>query len=179
MHKDSASRGHPLFDTVFGLPVHALVVHVVVVLLPLAAVGGAVVAVLPWARERYLILITAIAIAVVPAVIVATKSGQQLQDRLNRTFGPGSAQEAQLMEEHVRLGKNLLPWAIVLAAALVLLLAAVYLRRRPESPSWLRAGGYAASAAVLVGSVLSIYWTVRIGDAGARAAWTDVVQSSN
>ena len=74
-----------MFDTVLGLPVHALVVHAVVVLVPLAAAGLVVVALRPsWRggatlRVRWCSLATA-GLAMVP---VATQSGTRLEDRLN------------------------------------------------------------------------------------------------
>ncbi|MEV4388804.1 DUF2231 domain-containing protein, partial [Micromonospora sp. NPDC049580] len=56
-------------DTVNGLPLHPLVVHAVVVLLPLAALGVAALAVRPSWRGRYgglVVLITALATAAIP-----------------------------------------------------------------------------------------------------------------
>lgn len=166
-----------MFDTVLGLPTHALVVHAVVVLMPLAAIGGVLVAVLPRLRDRFGLLVTLVAVAAAPAVFVAAQSGRKLQDRLNATFGQGDAREAELMQAHTGIADSLLPWAIVLAVALVALLAGGYLGRRPNPPSWLRIGGYLASAVVVLGAILSLYWVIRIGDAGSRAAWTDVVEA--
>lgn len=168
-----------MFDTVFGLPTHALVVHAVVVLLPLAAIGGVLVALLPRARERYGLLVAATAVAAAPSVFVAVQSGERLEERVNATLGPGeaSAREAELMQAHTSIAGNLLPWALVLAVALVALIVAGYLTRRPNSPGWLGVGGHFASAVVVLGAVLSLYWVIRIGDAGARAAWSDVVDA--
>lgn len=168
-----------MFDTVFGLPLHALVIHAVVVLLPLAAIGGVLVALLPTFRSRFGILVVAAAVVTVPTVFVATQSGEQLERRVNATFGPGeaSAREAELMEAHTGIADNLLPWTIVLAVALVVVVALARYRGRSGSPSWLTPAGYLASAVTVVGAVLSIYWVIRIGDAGARAAWSDVVEA--
>lgn len=166
-----------MFDTVFGLPTHALVVHAVVVLIPLAAIGGVVVALVPRMRDRYGVLVALIAVVAAPSVFVAAQSGERLEQRVNAILGPGeaSAREAELMQAHTGIADNLLPWAVVLAVALVALVAAAGVARRADSPAWLGVGGYAASAAVVVGAVLSLYWVIRIGDAGARAAWSRVV----
>lgn len=165
-----------MFDTVFGLPTHALVVHAVVVLLPLAAIGGLAVVLLPRIRDRFGWPIALLAVLVVPSVFVATQSGEKLQERVSATFGPGpaSAREAELMQEHVSIGDNLLPWAIVLAVGLVAALVLARMARRTDRPGWVRPGGWVASAVVVLGAVLSLYWVIRIGDAGARAAWSDV-----
>lgn len=166
-----------MFDTVFGLPLHALVVHAVVVLLPLAAIGGVVIALVPRFRDRFGILVGVAAVLVVPAVVVTTQSGEQLEKRVDATFGPGSTTEADLLEEHIGIAENLLPWAIVLAVAVVALLILARYAARSGTISWLRYAGWAASAVTVVGAVLSIYWVIRIGDAGARAAWSDVVDA--
>ncbi|MBA3524578.1 MAG: hypothetical protein H0T85_08530 [Geodermatophilaceae bacterium] len=165
-----------MFDTVFGLPTHALVVHAVVVLLPLAAIGGLAVVALPRVRDRFGGLVALLAVAVVPAVFVATQSGEKLEVRVSATFGPGaaSAREAELMEAHTSIGENLLPWAVVLAVGLVGVLVLARTTRRQDRPGWVRPGGWVASAVVALGALLSLYWVIRIGDAGARAAWSDV-----
>ena len=164
-----------MFDTIFGLPVHALVVHAVVVLLPVAAIGGALVALWPRARTRFGWLVTLTAVVAAISVFAAQQSGHYLEEKVQATLGPDSAREGALMEAHTRIADNLLPRAIVLAAGLVVLLVVGYLSARRTGDGWLRVGGYVASAAVVAGAVLSVYWVIRIGDAGARAAWTDVV----
>lgn len=166
-----------MFDTVFGLPTHALVVHAVVVLLPLAALAGVLVAVRRPLRRRFGLLVTVFAVGAVAAVIVATQSGQRLQERLAVTFGPADAREAELMQVHTGIGESLLPWAILLAVGLVALMAGSYLLSRHAGRRWLGAAEFVAAAAVVLGAVLSVYWVIRIGDSGARAAWTDVVEA--
>ena len=168
-----------MFDTVFGLPMHPLVVHAVVVLLPLAAIGGVLVAVVPRVRERLGLLVALIAVAAVPAVIIATLSGQRLETRVNATFGPGaaSAREAELMQAHTAIAGNLLPWAALLAIALVALMAVALRARRPNNSAWLRSGGHLASALVVLAAAANLYWVIRIGHAGSRAAWGDVIDA--
>ncbi|MGI8530165.1 MAG: hypothetical protein ACR2KO_11885 [Geodermatophilaceae bacterium] len=51
-------------------------------------------------------------------------------------------------------------------------------RSRRTDGSWSAARRRVIAAAVLVlGAALSLYWVTRIGDAGARAAWSDVVEA--
>lgn len=168
-----------MFDTVSGLPLHALVVHAVVVLLPLAALGGILIAFVPKLRDRFGLLVGLAAVAAAVSVFVATQSGEQLEERVNATFGAGaaSANEAQLMEEHTSIARNLLPWAIVLAVAVVALLALARYAAHSGTVAWLRYAGWAASAVTIGGAVLNLYWVIRIGEAGSRAAWTDVVDA--
>ncbi len=81
------------------------------------------------------------------------------------------------MEAHTGIADTLFPWTILLAVGLVALMLSGYLARRPDHPTWLPVGGYLAAAVVVLGSALSLYWMIRIGDAGTRAAWTDVVEA--
>ena len=102
-----------MFDTIFGLPLHPLVVHATEVFVPLAAL--LVVLTAAWPRFRqwggYLTLGTAlVALALVP---ISKESGEQLEHRVG---------ENSLIETHAELADGLLPWVIglaVVAAALV------------------------------------------------------------
>jgi uncharacterized membrane protein len=99
---------------VAGLPLHPLVVHAVVVLLPLAALGAILLAAGPVWRRRFGVPLLLLAVAGVGAVPVATWSGEQLQAALP---GPNP-----LILEHQARGDTLLPFA---AGFLVLLAVAV------------------------------------------------------
>ena len=99
-----------MFDLVNGLPVHPLVVHAVVVLLPLACLGTIAIAVRPVWRERYGVLVVACAAIATALIPVATSSSEALEERVG---GPGARAE---------MGDTLLWFAfpvLVLAAALV------------------------------------------------------------
>ena len=65
--------------TVDGIPAHPLVVHAVVVLLPLAAVGTLLVVARPLWRQQLGVWVLLLALAGVAAVPVATQTGEQLQ----------------------------------------------------------------------------------------------------
>ena len=78
------ARRTTMFDTIRGLPVHALVVHAVVVLVPLAAVGLIAIAVRPSWRRAYapvVVILATIGLALVP---VATRSGAQARGAAER-----------------------------------------------------------------------------------------------
>jgi hypothetical protein len=177
-----------MLDTIFGLPTHALVVHAVVILLPLGALGAAAIAVYPPWRRRYGLLVAAVTVIGVASVPVATHSGQHLLERKNATFGPGDDVEAGLMNRHSVLGEELLPWAVLLGVGVLLVVGVTYLVHRNGTtatatadgpPLWIKGVSYLGIAASLVGAVLSIIMVARIGHAGAKAAWTPVVNASN
>ena len=67
---------------VSGLPVHPLVVHAVVVLLPMAVVGSVLVAVWPAIRARWAWPVVVLTAAAVVAIPLATSTGEGLEHNL-------------------------------------------------------------------------------------------------
>ncbi len=150
-----------MFDTVNGLPLHPLVVHAVVVLLPLAALLTIAVAVRS-AWRRHAALVVAADAVVLALTWVATQSGERLQARLEQLSGAGVARE------HAADG-GLLPWfALALLAAAVLVWVA---RDRPA----LVPVSVAASA---VTGVAAVAWVVITGESGAEAVWRDLISNT-
>lgn len=176
--------------TIGGLPAHPLVVHAVVVLLPLAALGTLAVAARPTWRRNLGVPVFLIALVGVVAVPVAVQTGEQLQGLL----GGGGP----LVEVHERRADHLLPYAVLF---LVLLLATLLLGRladRTETAGQANPAGPAnqtdpaghanhagrhrlrvrltTSAGVLaaVAGLVVTGLVVWIGDAGALAVWSGV-----
>ncbi|AZI57594.1 hypothetical protein EH165_04925 [Nakamurella antarctica] len=147
-----------MFDTIFGLPVHPLVVHAAVVFLPLAAVS--VVLASLWPRFRKWAGWGPLAIATLGVVFtyVAKESGETLQSRLGINVG-----------KHAELGDSMLWWALGLLVAAV---AVYYLNRQRKSsnlvPKWLPITAIILS---LVGGIGTVVHVVRTGDSGAEAVW--------
>jgi hypothetical protein len=155
----------PVFVT--GLPLHVLVVHAVVVLVPLAVLGALVVAIWPAARRScgwLVVATTAVATACIP---VATSSGEDLRDRLTPTA---------LIRQHAHLGDELLVFALGLLVA-VTALVWFGARSHGDAPGAARFAGRRLAVAGLGAltvafAVVCAVQVVRIGDSGARAAWT-------
>ena len=145
-------------DDVFGVPLHPLVVHAVVVLVPLASLGAVAVALVPRWRRPYgwlVLAITTVAFATVP---VATRTGGDLEASLE-LGGP----VAEKVAEHQEWGERVI-WGV--GGLWVALLALLLLNRGD------RRGGVAlvpaltiAAAAVATGLV------VVTGHRGAQAVW--------
>lgn len=156
-----------MFFTVFGLPAHPLVVHAVVVLVPLAAALGLVVAVWPAARERYAPLALAVATLALFSIPLATSTGESLESHVQRSA---------FVEKHTEMADGLLPFVALLWLALAAMVAARVLRNS-RNVGWARhlAGG--AAIVVVAGAVASGVQVARIGDSGARAAWHGVGSS--
>ena len=153
-------------DTIGGLPAHVLIIHFVVVAVPLAALLTVLSAVWPAARRKLGIVTPIVALAALVSVPVATHAGEWLEVRVF---------SSDLVRRHTGLGDELLPWVIGLAVVAILawLLPFLVGRGRTQLDAlWIRlvVGVLAISLAGV--SVLQVY---RIGDSGARAAWTGAV----
>jgi uncharacterized membrane protein len=152
-----------VFDTVGGLPLHPLTVHAVVVLLPIACLLTVVVAVVPrWRSRAWWVVVLDAVVAV--AAIVAKQTGERLLARvqsLSPTLPDGLA-------THTEWGGRL----VLLAVLLVIAALAVAVTQWRES---LRR--VAVVAAVLV-AVATLGLTVVVGDTGARAVWSSLIQNT-
>jgi hypothetical protein len=152
-----------MLDLVNGVPVHPLVVHAIVVLLPLAVLGTVAIALVPRWRTTYGPLVVGTALVATILIPVATSSGEELEHHVG---DPG---------EHAALGDQLIWFAIPLVVLSALL---VWTARRAAATdavarrSWLPTA--VAALAVLAGLAAGVQ-VYRVGDSGARAAWSDQV----
>ena len=150
-----------MFDTVDGLPLHPLVVHSVVVLLPLVAVAGFLVALRP-AWRRHARTLAAVDVVVLALAWVATQSGERLQARLE-----GLAQQP-VAQEHADQG-GLVPWF-----ALGVLVSAVLVEVARSRPALVPVSIVVTALA----GVAAIGWVVVTGDSGASAVWRDIISNT-
>lgn len=161
--------------TIVGLPIHPLVVHAVVVLLPLAAVCGVLVAVLPKVRRRFGVLVGVLNVVAVGGVFMAMVSGNWFYDHRvdNLLEHPCACAEPTLIEEHKDLANTLWPWAIVLGVGVLLVVLLPTLARRSAPITrWMGPLAVLATVITLVGAGFTLELVVRIGEAGAKAAWS-------
>ena len=142
---------------ILGLPLHPLVVHAAVILVPLAAAGALLLVFVRPARDRYGWLTAGFAIAAGLAAIGARVSGEAFL----ASMGGGSP----AAQAHQAWGT----WVPVPAVALAVALPAlIWLDRRPDAsrPLWL-ALAVVVVAAALAGLVLVLL----AGHSGATAVW--------
>ena len=160
-----------MFDTIFGLPLHALIVHAVVVLLPLASVAVLASAVWPkfraWAGPLPLIL----SVVVTAMVPVTTESGEYLEHAIN-------AQNNPLVQKHSQLADLLIYWSIGLVIGAAAVYAVHFISKRKNAKPLGRPVVLAAAALAVVLSVGALVHVIRVGDAGARAVWEGVGQTA-
>jgi hypothetical protein len=150
-----------------GLPLHPLVVHAAVVLIPLTALLAVAFAVLP--RWRWLVRWpTAVASVVsVGIAYLSTTSGESLEEERNL---------GRLVHEHAERGDLLADLTVVLAVVMVVSALLV------PGPSGLASGRGAMARRVLyadkvlpallvVTALVVLVQAVLTGDSGARAVW--------
>jgi uncharacterized membrane protein len=168
-----------------GSPTHALIVHVVVVLLPLAVLASLGLVFVPASRRAFALATLVIGFVGCLAIPLAFLSGSALRRRV-----PPS----QLIDHHVELAHQLLVVAAVFGLSLAAFVVVDLIRRsrhgqlnqveaavltRPTpladrtSPGRLRVLHRVASVVLVVMSLLTGLAVVRVGDSGAKAVWHD------
>jgi hypothetical protein len=155
-----------VFDSFNGLPLHALVLHTVVIAIPLAtllAILFGIPRTRSWARWP----LAVVAVGTLGVTYVTRQSGLALEKALG--IRPGNA-VGNLITKHSQLATQLL---IIVIIFTVLALAAVFLVSRKPGTG---AGGrrlldIALPLLLIAASVVMSIWVVRVGDLGARAVW--------
>lgn len=161
----------------FGLPAHPLLVHLPVVLVPMAAIGAILIAVRPSWRSRFGVLVAVVSGIALAGIQFAIGSGEALEERV---------QETAAVERHTELAD--MTRLSVLVFFLAVTAFVVYDRRRlhraiatgpgtpaAAGPSRLAMG---LAAVTIVTSLLATAAVVRAGHTGAEAVWerTTLVQ---
>ncbi len=153
-----------------GLPLHPLLVHAVVVLLPLTAVVVVLHACWPAARRRLGVLTPILAGVTLGLVPITAQAGEALR---------ASIGESPQVARHAAIADSVLPWTIALFA--VALAEWLWFRLgKPPAAGTAKSGRrelivrglmLAAAVAVAAGSLVVVF---RTGDSGARAVWEGV-----
>lgn len=152
-----------MFDTIDGLPVHVLVVHVAVVLIPLAAIGAILIALRPRAMRLFGVATVLGAAIGTVASFVARSSGESLSSRIG------------FPEPHVNYGETF-PIA-ALGFLILLVIFWLFARGVPlnrNRPLWLKVFG----GVVIVAAIGISYFTFLVGHTGAEATWGSVIENT-
>jgi hypothetical protein len=145
-----------LFGSVAGLPLHPLVIHASIVLIPLVAIGALVMSYLPSFSRRYGKLILVIALFAQLSLFLAKVTGEAFEEILDKDMG-----------NHAELGE-IAPFITLPMVALI------YLRWRLDRSGatvgsvWVRR---LTSLALIVASLASIAVIVLVGHSGAESVW--------
>jgi hypothetical protein len=174
-------------EDLFGLPTHILLLHIVVVLLPIASGAAALVALSSRFRHRWGIATVCATFGVSLFVPLTSQAGESLAERL-----PGSAAIAR----HADIGNQLVIWTAAFGLSLFALVAIDLIRRasvepheltpaetwatgyvperwRAAAPSWTASTFRVAMILSLVTAVGTTVMVILAGHTGARAVWTN------
>jgi cytochrome bd-type quinol oxidase subunit 2 len=146
-----------VFDLITGLPVHPLISHAVVVVVPLAAIGALILTFVPKWRTTYSPLVL-IAVLLSPiSAFIATQSGEALSERVG------------LPKSHSTLGERLsyvvLAFAIVFSIWFAIEKSA---RVRTKVPKILQ---QVVKVIFPILAAVSLVLTFLVGHSGAEATW--------
>jgi hypothetical protein len=152
-----------LFDTIAGLPIHPLVVHAVVVVLPVSALALIAIYLVPRWRQHYGWLTMVALAGGVGAALLAKESGEALAGRVG------------LPQLHSGLANTLVAVAVV-----TFVVAAVWFWLQRKAAR----AGVSSVAATVAGAVASLLalgvlsLTVLVGHSGATAVWAGVIAAT-
>jgi len=151
-----------MFDTIFGLPLHPLVVHATEVVVPTAALVVLLAAAWPRFRRWARFLPLGLALAALVLVPLSSETGEKLEARVG---------SSALVQTHADLAEGLLPWVIGLVVVAGVMLWRSYVDRPPRhAPKWI---AIAILAAAVVASTGTTVQAVLIGHSGATAVWQE------
>lgn len=152
----------------YGLPLHPLVVHATVVLIPLAILTVSLSAVWPRFRDWAGLLPVGLSLIGLGLVPLSTSTGESLENQVARSA---------LLERHTQIAEGLLPWMVALFA-----LSAVgyFIRWRVKRGNSVGNSITVAVAVLALTAALgSAVQVARIGHSGAQAAWNTTNISSS
>jgi uncharacterized membrane protein len=155
-------------ESVLGLPLHPLVVHAAVVLVPLAAILAVVVAVDPVRRRRFGLVAWLLALAGAAAAFAARFSGQELA----QTLYPAGLPDPVIDHQSVGLTSPWFALALWGGVSALLLLDLDRDRRRGVGSPLLPTVVSVVVVLVAMAAGIQVLWT---GWTGAESRWSGVV----
>jgi hypothetical protein len=172
-------------QNVFGLPTHIVLLHVVVVLLPIAAFAAILTVASSWFRHRYGLAVLAATFIVTLFVPLTSQAGEALADRLP---------DAPEIRHHADVGKQLVIWAAAFGVCLAGVVVLDLLRRasaldlarsetwavarmpsgwRDAAPRWADGAFRLLQLLVVLASIGVLVMVIVAGHTGARAVWSE------
>ncbi|MEZ5177708.1 MAG: DUF2231 domain-containing protein [Acidimicrobiales bacterium] len=159
--------------TVSGIPLHPLIVHVPVVLVPLALIGAVLALVRPPWRSWSLPVVAVLVGASVVGVQLAVMSGEGLEEI--------NGEKEALIERHAQLAEQARPMVFVFFLVAAATALAWWLVQRggadgADEPTRTRAATAArllvplCALSVLTGALATV-WVYRTGHTGAESVW--------
>lgn len=176
-------------DTLFGLPAHPLLVHIPIVLLPLAAIGVVVMLIKPAWHRRYRWVVLGMGIAGALGATLAAQAGEELEGRIIAVEG---REAAASWEHHADLGETARNFALLFMIVLIVFVFVPWwLERKAGSTGSLTESGgtatpnrnmriltIAVSALAVLAAVGTVVTIVQAGHTGSESVWEDYVNDT-
>jgi uncharacterized membrane protein len=153
-------------DSISGVPLHPLVVHVAVILVPLAAIA---LILLGWKsewRHHYALPIALLAIGGAVAAIIAASTGEGIEATVREAAG-----SRVRFGEHPEQGDTARLFAVIFAMGATALWIVETWREQLQFKAWSATAAYVGSSVV---GVIAIATMVIAGHSGAALVWKDV-----
>jgi uncharacterized membrane protein len=145
-----------------GLPAHALLLHLVVVLVPLTALLEILCGLWPAARRGQLLWLTLVlATATMVLTPITINAGQWLYDLRTKP--------SPILREHAERGSTMVYFSTALLAVAIGLVLLRLIERRPERRRMVTR--IVVGIIVLAVGISSMIQVYRTGDAGAQSVW--------
>ncbi|MFL0182204.1 MULTISPECIES: hypothetical protein [unclassified Mycobacterium] len=155
-----------MLDTIYGLPAHPLLAHLVAALVPVTALLAVLAVLWPGARRRISGAALFVAVGTLIAIPLTTTAGSWLQQRV---------MGGEILQRHAALGSQLVLWSALLTIAMIGWWALHTPLFADEvgamSPAIRRIGITVTGAGTLVFAAVSTWLVVRIGHTGAQSMW--------
>lgn len=155
-----------MLDVFVGLPVHTLVIHALVVVLPLAALATIALAVQPRWRRRWIGWAVALNAGALVLTFAARQSGKELYARLDSIGG------AEVAADHRRLGLMLI-WYVLAFFGLSVVTWILDRNRAAGLPPTV------AAVATAIAAVVAVTALVFVGHSGTEAVYGDLIDNTS
>ena len=152
-------------NNLFGLPAHPLLVHLPVVMVPMAALGAIILAIFPKYFARFGWWVTGISFIGAIGAILAAGSGETLEERVDRS---------STLRDHAELGETARLLAVVLFVVLLIVMLA---RKYRAADMTKKAVSIAVSVVIAVSAAATGWVIIQTGHSGAKASWCEVTKN--
>lgn len=149
-------------NNLFGLPAHPLLVHLPVVMIPMAAAGAIILAIFPKYFARFGWWVTGMSFIGAIGAILAAGSGEALEEKVDRS---------STLHDHAELGESARLFAVLLFVVLVVVMLA---RKYRAADMAKKAVSVAVSVLIVAAAAVAGWVTVQTGHTGAKASWCEV-----
>lgn len=151
-------------DNLFGIPAHPLLVHLPLMLVPLAALSALVAVAVQRHRRRLAWLATGITFIALVSAQLAVASGQALERRVKKTA---------LSRRHASLGDDVRLYVLLLFVVLLVLAMLPHSSWSGTRAQRRRAAVALTSVVVVLVAVVNVTLVLMVAQSGAKAVWNE------